>query len=100
MDKQILISISLEEFMSIIQGCVKTGIEDLTKNSIPQPEDEKLLSIQDVKNLMGVSKVTIHKWKKIGLIPYHKLNRRLYFKKKEILDALNFYNKNAKGKIR
>jgi hypothetical protein len=96
MEQRILFSsISIEEFTSIVQNCVKSELANHTKND-HNPEDDKLLSIEEVITIFGVSKVTIHKWKKAGLLPYHKLKRKLYFKKNEILNALKSVNNKSK----
>ena len=48
----------------------------------------KLLSIEEACKLLLVSKVTIHKWKKRKLIRSYRIGRRIYFKKGEIIQAL------------
>jgi excisionase family DNA binding protein len=52
-----------------------------------KPNDE-LLTMIETLNLLKVSKVTIHNWKKKGIIKSHKIGRKLFFKKEELLDAI------------
>jgi len=40
------------------------------------------------KKMINVSKVTINKWEKSCILPYYKMNRRVYFKKSEVIDSL------------
>ena len=88
MDKIILFPVSLEELKSLITNSVNVALESRV-NFLNKPmEEDPFLSIEQVQKILSVSKVTIHKWKKKGLITYHKLNRRLYFKKSEVLNAV------------
>ncbi|MCH8904207.1 MAG: helix-turn-helix domain-containing protein [Bacteroidetes bacterium] len=87
MENLILTTVSLENFKSIVKESVKAEFDNVNL-SPPNQEEDNLLKIEEVQDLLSVSKVTIHKWKKKGILPYYKLNRRLYFKKSEILAAL------------
>lgn len=88
MDKQILTTLTAEELVRAIKDGIKEVIELSSANSQDQDGGEQLLSIEDVQKIFNVSKVTIHKWKKKGLIPYYKLNRKVYFKKSEVINSL------------
>lgn len=48
---------------------------------------EKLLSKQELAAELGVSLVTLTDWMKKGL-PYLRLHKRVYFKKSEVLNAM------------
>ena len=50
---------------------------------------EEILLIDDVQRIFRVSKVTIHKWKKMGLLPFYKMGRKVYFKRSEVIDSLS-----------
>ncbi len=88
MDKQIFITLSFEEFTQTIKDCVTEVLYQDTQDKTSKEVPEELLTISDVQEIFQVSKVTIHKWKKLGLIPFYKVNRKLYFKKSEILESL------------
>lgn len=60
----------------------------LTVASI-KPEESTLLTIQEASTLLNVSLSTLHSYKKQGKLPFHRIGRRVYFKKTEILEALN-----------
>ena len=78
-----------EDLESLIIECLKKVLEDYPFENMQQvTEKEEILSIEDVQKIFNVSKVTIHKWKKKGLIPYYKMNRKVYFKRSEILGSL------------
>jgi len=49
--------------------------------------------------LFSVSLVTIADWMKTGKLPYHRINSRIFFKKSEVLEALQSKSKiKAKSK--
>jgi transposase len=74
-----------EAYNRILKIALKEYTLDSNKQKI---EKEEILSIEDVQNIFKVSKVTIHKWKKKGLLPYYKMNRKVYFKRSEILTSM------------
>ncbi len=57
-----------------------------TGGNLP-PDSEKLLSKQELAAELGVSLVTLTDWMKKGL-PYLRLHKRVYFKKSEVLNAM------------
>ncbi len=86
MEKQIFISFSEDEFKELIKTCVKSVLseeEQIKDSTIEEP----FIKIMEVSKILSVSKETIHKWKKEGRLPYHKIGRRIYFLKSEILQA-------------
>lgn len=49
---------------------------------------DKLMNRNDVMKLLGISAVTLLKWEKKGLIVKHKLQRRNFYLKDEIMAAI------------
>lgn len=47
-----------------------------------------LMDMEEVMKFLKVSKVTIHNWKKKGIITSHKMGRKLYFKRSELMIAI------------
>jgi excisionase family DNA binding protein len=96
MSEVLILSVSKEELRAMIQEAV------LALSSVPpasKPEiDTQLLKIEQVCELLKVSKVTIHKWKRLGIIPFHRISNRIFFKKEEVLQALK--NIDLKGSKR
>ena len=83
MENILLIGISVDEFRDLISNCVEESIK--RHMPIEQPHEETLLNVEQMAQYLGVSKATVHTWKKEGRIPFHRLGRRVYFKKSEIL---------------
>jgi hypothetical protein len=88
MEKAVFISLDVDDLLGMIRGCIKDALTLKTQEKVPEPIPEDLLSIEDIQNVFKVSKVTVHKWKKKGLLPFYKMNRKVYFKKSEVIDAM------------
>lgn len=81
----------INEFLSLVEEMVK----GVLKNYTPAPQTkqaEKPITIKEVSALLGKSAVTIHKWKKEGLIPFHRISGKVYFYESEVLAALKPIN--------
>lgn len=89
MEKQIFTNVPFDELADMIKDCVKQVISN--QSLIPKKENlpEELLSFDDLIKIFNVSKVTLHKWKKKGLLPFYKMNRRVYFKRSEVINSMN-----------
>lgn len=57
-----------------------------------QPDNDDLLQMQEAAKLLEVSISTLHTYKKNGALPFHRIGRRVYFKKSEILESLKKIN--------
>lgn len=81
----------LHQFEELMRRIVR---EELDSTSIePNPsqlatEGEDLLTLQEACSLFKRSAQTIHNWKRQGLLPFHRMGGRIYFKKSECLEAL------------
>jgi hypothetical protein len=80
--------INLEALSQCIRDAVRAELQLHFKTGGSQPPDsEKLLSKQELATELGVSLVTLTDWMKKGL-PYLRLHKRVYFKKNEVLGAM------------
>ena len=71
-----------------IREAVRVELQQHFKTGGNQPqESERLLSKQELAAELGVSLVTLTDWMKKGL-PYLRLHKRVYFKKSEVLNAM------------
>lgn len=84
MQEQILLSpIPLEELISRLKS-------ELNIVQPPEPQgakEEEFLTAKEVSKLLGVSLVTLHNWKKKGMIKYYRFGSRIRFKKSEVLQT-------------
>lgn len=94
-DKMIYLSVS--EFENIVINIVETAIERKFSSLDFSAEEEKFLRVSDVAELMQLTEQTIYKYKRLGIIPYKKIGKNLFFSKKEIVkfkqEKMNEYNK-------
>jgi len=83
MNSQIILSpIPLEELISRLK-------KELNLPQPTQPQEtneEEFLTAKQVSKLLGVSLVSLHKWKKDGKIKFHRYGSRIRFRKSEIID--------------
>ena len=54
---------------------------------------EDFITVKEVARLLGVSLVTVHKWKKDGKLKFYQFGSRIRFKKSEILGTEKFSKK-------
>jgi excisionase family DNA binding protein len=88
MIETVLKEISPDELKQLLAEVVAEELNRI-KSKEPVQEDDKLIKIDEVSKLLNVSLVTIHSWKKTGKLPFYKISNKIYFKKSEILEALN-----------
>lgn len=81
--------INEEALTRCIRDAVRTELLEHFKKggSQPLPDDERLLSKQELATELGVSLVTLTDWMKKGL-PFLRLHKRVYFKKSQVLAVM------------
>ncbi len=87
MDEQLIVTLKIGELKSIINECIANTLNQTTKTTAS--EEEALLKRIDVAKLFGISLVTLNQWMRDGRVLYHRINSRVFFKKAEVLEALN-----------
>lgn len=93
MQQIILNGISIEDFQNQLIGKIKSEFFS-TVATAPKETSEDFLTVKQVSKLLGVSLVTVHKWKKDGKLKFHRFGTRIRFQKSEILNNEKF----SKGK--
>jgi excisionase family DNA binding protein len=82
-------NMSPEELKELVKECIK---ESISKQEEPktgkEKNEEQFLSVKEVQELLKISKVTIHSWKKKGKIKPHSIGRKIFFKKSQIISLL------------
>jgi predicted DNA-binding transcriptional regulator AlpA len=90
--------INHEALSRCIRDAVRAELQKHFKEGGSQPpQDERLLSKQELSEELGVSLVTLTDWMKKGL-PFLRLHKRVYFKKSEVLAIMQQKTKNQGGK--
>lgn len=86
MTQQIFTTVSETELREMVQKQVEEAIKS---TSLPPQNPDELLTRNDVKDLLGISLVTLHDWTKRGIIPTLRIGTRIRFKKSDVMAALN-----------
>lgn len=73
---------------------VKDKLDQLTRLVIP-PAQEDLMSPKETAKFFGVDQSTIYLWRKRGFINSYSLGGRIYYKRNELLSALQVVGKDA-----
>ena len=90
--------INHEALSRCIRDAVRAELQEHFKAVGSQPpQDERLLSKQELSGELGVSLVTLTDWMKKGL-PFLRLHKRVYFKKSEVLAIMQQKTKDQGGK--
>lgn len=87
MESKVLITLSIDEFKRHITDGLSVALTTQSNTEKHKP-DVELLNIKQVCDLLKISKVTLHKWKRVGKIPYYRISNKIYFKKSEIIANL------------
>lgn len=99
MEQQLILSaLPITQLKSIIAESVSEAFAEQNASTPKLKEDDSLLKIEEVCAILHVSKVTVHKWKRNGLIPFHRMGAKIYFKKSEVLAAVTKANNHFGGK--
>ncbi len=85
-------SIPLEEFKTVLRDCIKIELSASAPPQIPSISDD-LLTENEVRDFLHVSKVTLKKWRDDKKIPFYRIGSRIRYKKSEILLCLNTVRK-------
>jgi hypothetical protein len=86
MENRLIVTLNIEELKLLIGDCLKDA-HAILKEDVK--EEDALLKRTEVAKIFGVSLVTLNQWRKEGIIKRHKIKSRVFFKKSEVMDALN-----------
>ena len=71
---------------------IKEAVKLAFTEHLPEPQpillNPEYITMKEVCTLLKVSKVTIHTWKKAGIIPFDKVCGKLLFDKQAILNKI------------
>lgn len=86
MEQMILVAMSKDEFFAALTLVVKNVIDGKDKGE----KKEALLSPEEARKVWqpAISKVTLHRWTKEGLVPSHRIGGRVYYKHSELVGAV------------
>jgi excisionase family DNA binding protein len=77
-----------EDLIAIIKEAFREELKEILKQQEKADDYDVLLSRKEVAKLLKISLVTVNKYKRAGKLPYSRLGRNIYFKKGDIMKAL------------
>ena len=96
MNDILLSPISLPEFKEQLRELLRVEFQ-LSHTPKEKEESEELLNSSQTSKLLGVSKVTLHKWKLEGRVKSYRIGTRIRFKRVEVLQALQTIKTKGRG---
>jgi len=84
--KILLSSYSLGELETVFRDCIKTELQNLRPQS-PSPDDD-LITENEAKKILLVSKVTLKKWRDENRIKYYRIGSRIRYRKSDLMESL------------
>jgi len=85
MENQLIVTLRVDELKTLITEGVQIAISKIPS---PQKEDETILKRKDIARLFSVSLVTVTEWMKSGRLPHYRIKSRVFFKRGEVLKAM------------
>ena len=87
-EKFIVSNYDREDLIAMIKEAFKEELKDIVKQQEKADDYDVLLFRKEIAKLLKVSLVTVSKYQRAGKLPYSKLGRNIYFKKGDIMKAL------------
>ena len=85
-------NLSPSTLANLIADNLRESKDLLRKGQETNLYEKEILTRKEVASLLSICLVTIHEWVKIGLLKPYKLGNRTFFKRSEIMEALNKSN--------
>jgi len=85
MNEQLIVTLKVDELKNIIDESITNALTKAPQKS----EEDTLLKRVEVAKLFSISLVTLNHWMRDGRILYHRINSRIFFKRSEVMEALN-----------
>lgn len=71
-----------------LKDCIDYAVSK-KMDQIQKQEDERLLTTEEACKMAQISRPTLHRWKKAGLVPYVKIGKNVRYKHSDLIETLN-----------
>lgn len=89
MENLILISVSEHELKQIIEASVSKALKDQNSRSLIESDSAAtIFSIEEAADFINLARTTIYALTSKNEIPFYKRGKKLYFKKKDLIEWL------------
>jgi excisionase family DNA binding protein len=95
-NSQIIMSTyTLGDIETVFRDCIKSELQSFR----PQPSipEDDLITEQEAKKMLLVSKVTLKKWRDEGRIKFYRIGSRIRYRKSDLLKSLETSTKKGRG---
>lgn len=73
----------------MIKEAFKEELKEIIKDQSRKHDWDKLLTRKEAAEMLHISLVTIYNYQREGIIPYARIGGRIYFKKGDIMEAID-----------
>ena len=87
----VFVPMPFSKLLELFNGMLEKAF-DKYGNKASQIPSEELMSIEETSKFLKTSEVT----KKLKMLPFHRIGRRIYFKKQELIDSMSALNSKKK----
>jgi excisionase family DNA binding protein len=90
-----------QNFEKCVKHAVKEAVEELKQRLTHQKEEEiepGFITRSQAIKFLNISAPTLYRYQKTGLLPYHKVGRKIYFNKTDLVNATKVTIKQKGGK--
>lgn len=91
--KFIVTNYDREDFILLIKEAFKDELKTILSQQEKESDFSTLLSRKGVAELLKISLVTVSKFQREGKLPFSRFGNRIYFKKGDVIKALETTNK-------
>ncbi len=96
MDNTIIsVGVPYPQLLDDFRALIRHELHNAPAPTTAPPADDPL-SIREAATMLGVTVQTVHEWKRLGLLKYHKLGGRSYVKRSDVITALQGFQRTTK----
>lgn len=81
----------MDDLSTLITNCISEQFKTIIESNYANPSEteKEILSVDEVTDLLGLSKTTLWKYRKDGTLPAKKIGSRIYYSRVELFNFLN-----------
>lgn len=85
-----VVQLTVDQLQDIISNAITLGLQEHQKSIMlnDDTESDKLLTREDVSNLLKVSYPTLWAWNKNGILTAKKIGKKVFYKKEDVMGQL------------
>ena len=97
MEAIIPIGVAYAQLLDDVRAVIRHELYNAPAPAAAPPADAPL-SIREAASMLGVTVQTVHEWKRLGLLKFHKIRGRSYVLRSDVMTALQGFQRTKKGR--